>query len=248
MKGGSNRNPLWTREELILALDLYFRASPLHIKPNNPQVIELSNFLNSASFHPKSNRKRTFRNPTGVYMTLRSFLKWDPTYAGDGLNGGELGMEVWKEFSPNLNHLSETANAIRAAALILIDLGQLQNLPCDDENYSEGGVLYRLHILKERNSRLIKRKKQSVLRSRGKLKCEVCSFDFERFYGAIGTGFAECHHHLPLASSMQARFSRLSDLAIVCANCHRMLHRTKPWMSLNQLATHLKIIHKSEEI
>src|SRR6266496_2101439 len=38
--------------------------------------------LNVFSFHSPSNREGTFRNPTGVYMTLSAFLRWDPSYAG----------------------------------------------------------------------------------------------------------------------------------------------------------------------
>jgi 5-methylcytosine-specific restriction protein A len=52
-------------------------------------------------------------------------------------------------------------------------------------------------------------------------------------YGDLGAGFAECHHKLPLAAG--ERRTLLSDLAIVCANCHRMLHRRSPWLTVEEL-------------
>lgn len=61
-----------------------------------------------------------------------------------------------------------------------------------------------------------------------RLSCEVpgCGFDFEATYGALGRGYAQVHHLIPLASlDAEGEEVRLEDLAIVCANCHAMLHR-----------------------
>jgi 5-methylcytosine-specific restriction protein A len=51
----------------------------------------------------------------------------------------------------------------------------------------------------------------------------------------LGRGFAECHHLVPLAEVAFHRNTRLTDLAIVCANCHRMLHRGRPVLTLDTL-------------
>jgi 5-methylcytosine-specific restriction endonuclease McrA len=62
----------------------------------------------------------------------------------------------------------------------------------------------------------------------GRLICEVpeCGFDFVERYGELGTDYAQVHHLLPLSKSpKQGREVKLSDLAIVCANCHAMIHR-----------------------
>jgi predicted HNH restriction endonuclease len=53
-------------------------------------------------------------------------------------------------------------------------------------------------------------------------------------YGVLGEGFAECHHRVPLAELQEGHPVRLSDLAIVCANCHRMLHR-RPLHTVEEL-------------
>jgi hypothetical protein len=94
-----------------------------------------------------------------------------------------------------------------------------------DEVFTEGRDRLRLHRKKERNPRAAKRKKELVLAATGKLLCEVCDFDFADFYGPLGEGFAEGHHRVPLSTLTEEYRLRLSDLAVVCANCHRMLHR-----------------------
>lgn len=64
----------------------------------------------------------------------------------------------------------------------------------------------------------------------------MCRFDFAAVYGEGGLGFAEGHHTLPMAQAKRKRISRLEDIAIVCANCHRMLHRP-PFHSVESLLT-----------
>lgn len=106
---------------------------------------------------------------------------------------------------------------------------------CNDAmSANEGRVLLRLHRSRERSRRLVSRKKRIVLAQDGRLACEVCEFDFAEVYGPLGEGFAECHHTLPLSHPTGARRTQLDDLAVVCANCHRMLHR-RPWHTIAEL-------------
>ena len=78
------------------------------------------------------------------------------------------------------------------------------------------------------------KKQAAVLQETGKLQCEACGFNFAATYGDLGIGFAECHHRLPLASLGSRTGTRLGDLAILCANCHRMIHKTRPLMSVEE--------------
>lgn len=78
------RNPKWTRDELILALDLYFRCDPLKTNKSDPEIIALSDLLNSLPIHPQKAEFEKFRNPNGVYMKLCNFLRLDPDYSGAG--------------------------------------------------------------------------------------------------------------------------------------------------------------------
>ena len=71
----------------------------------------------------------------------------------------------------------------------------------------------------------------------GRLICEVpgCAFDFEKVYGPVGANYAQVHHLIPLSSSDGQREVTLLDLAIVCANCHAMIHRGGECRSLETL-------------
>ncbi len=93
------------------------------------------------------------------------------------------------------------------------------------EPTTEGRKRLVQHLIRERNRALIERKKHAVLESTGCLACEVCGFDFRECYGSLGDGFCEVHHRLALSDTSAEVQTTLDDLAVVCANCHRMIHR-----------------------
>jgi 5-methylcytosine-specific restriction enzyme A len=233
----TKRNPPWTRDELILALELYFRVSPLHTSEKHPEIVTLSAILNRLGVHEEVADQDHFRNPNGVYMKLCNFLRTDPSYEGKGLDAGsKLDMEVWEEFASDRDRLRRTASAIRSAADVEATISsRAVSVSDDDEEFPEGRLLTRMHKTRERNTAAVQKKKRHVLRVTGRLQCEVCGFDFRDMYGDLGEGFAECHHTLPLAQLAESKSTRLQDLAIVCANCHRMIHRSKPMASIKEM-------------
>jgi 5-methylcytosine-specific restriction protein A len=100
--------------------------------------------------------------------------------------------------------------------------------PAEDEEGYEGEVRKLLvrHRRRERKKRFEKTA-HALRENNGRLICEVpnCGFDFYAKYGELGAGFAEVHHKKPLSEAPdKGRIVRLADLAIVCANCHRMIH------------------------
>lgn len=100
---------------------------------------------------------------------------------------------------------------------------------------SEGAIKYVQHKKRERNPELILKKKKAFLKEKGKLYCEVCDFDFKKTYGSRGDGFIECHHKIPLHEDTEIRITKLDDLALLCSNCHRMIHRKKKWLTIKEL-------------
>lgn len=66
--------------------------------------------------------------------------------------------------------------------------------------------------------------------------CRVCEVDMERVYGVYGRGYIEVHHLRPLSQiGVTYRVSAEHDLVPVCPNCHAMLHRTTPPLSVAEL-------------
>lgn len=234
------RNPNWARDEIILALDLYFRVNPLTTSESHPEIVALSELLNKLPIHTDRPDVEKFRNPNGVYMKMCNILRLDPEYKGVGLKaGGKIEEIIWNEFAHDQPRLRIVAEAIRATAKVpSVEWVQAAD-ESDLDEASEGKVLTRLHKIRERNSDIVQRKKEKVLQQTGCLACEVCSFDFTARYGELGKGFIECHHTLPLSALKPGATTKLSDLALVCANCHRMLHRGLRWLSVAELRASL---------
>lgn len=230
------RNPDWTRDELILALDVYFRHRPLRISQSHPDIVGLSKLLNALSIHINPPDKRTFRNPNGVYMKLCNFLRLDPEYKGKGLTSGAGGDEVvWNRFSSDPEALAATAAAIRLNVSARNHEGFFLLGVEEEEEFPEGRVLFRAHIARERNPKLVKHAKEHALRRYGKLACEACGFDFGTKYGGLGKDYIECHHVIPISQLAPSNKTRLQDIALVCSNCHRMIHRRRPWLGVLEL-------------
>lgn len=233
------RNPPWTRDELILALDLYFRMSPKIGDASHQEVVALSKVLNSLPIHSLRPDAQRFRNPAGVTMKLNNFRRFDPTYGGIGLShGAKADKEIWEEFVLDQERLHAVAIAIRACASVT----DVVSAPLDEEEYAspEGEVLYRYHKFHERDRSLVSKKKEQALRRHGVLRCEACGFVFTEHYGELGAGFIECHHTVPVAQLRPGQLTKLDDLALVCANCHRMLHRPGKVRSIMDLRTAIK--------
>ena len=102
----------------------------------------------------------------------------------------------------------------------------------------EGRILTRLHVRRERDGKLVARKKEQVMDETGRLECEACTFDFAKRYGDRGRGFIEVHHTLPLHTLTQSSRITPADLALLCSNCHRIVHREKHhWLTMQELHT-----------
>ena len=224
------KNPKWHRDEIILALDLYFDAGRGPIDSKNKRVIELSDYLNKLPLFEIKPDKNTFRNPNGVSLKLSNFLAIDPTHNGRGMSSySSLDKEIFEEFVTDKVRLKKIANKIKSVINDEELLNKVRTIENDENNeldsVLEGQILYKLHKIRERDSKIIKEKKKKALKEKGKLECEACGFDFEAQYGSIGAGFIECHHLTPLFNFETTKRTMLDDLILVCSNCHRMFHR-----------------------
>jgi 5-methylcytosine-specific restriction protein A len=232
----ARRNPDWEFDELILALDLYLQWRPRQPPAGHPNLQSLSDLLHRLPIHPENARGEDFRNTNSVRRKLGDFTAPDPSYTGTATRGGEGVHLVWARFVDDRDGLADAVARIKATAT-----GDVSLLPPEEgeEASVEGRIVYRQHRARERDPALVRRKKESVKRQTGRLACEVCGLDFSERYGELGDGFIECHHTLPLAGGDE-RSTRLADLALVCSNCHRMIHRPPQALSVGQLRDHLQ--------
>jgi len=72
--------------------------------------------------------------------------------------------------------------------------------------------------------------------------CAVCEIKFEEKYGRMGIGFIHVHHQTPISEIGEGFLINPSkDLIPVCPNCHAMLHKENPPMSVKELKRIYKI-------
>lgn len=208
--------------------------------------------VESSMFSPKANMFKNANNP--AYAECLVEIDWLTEVHMSGAIGsgfcyggvtprysiGELSESKYaclqKSFKVNFQELLnekhsfiDEKNTINSVAeTIIIDENEYMTFP-------EGREVFRLHKLKERNINLIKAVKTLHFNKDKKLCCQVCDFSFIESYGSIGEGFIEAHHIFPISQLTEQTEVKIKDIVIVCSNCHRMLHRKRPWLTLENL-------------
>jgi 5-methylcytosine-specific restriction protein A len=228
-------NPDWTEDEIILACDLVARNGWKELRASRPEIIELSELLQRLSRHPRELRGPRFRNPNGVARKTSDIYTQHPDTTGTPTKGNRLDRMVLERFLADPTGMANRAAAIREA----IDAPEAAEPVPDldlDASADEGRVLERNHLVRERDPKLRQQKITAVLDAGGVVACEVCGFNFEALYGERGRQYIEVHHRTPLHVTGPKR-TRLTDLALLCSNCHRMIHRFQPWLTVEQLSS-----------
>jgi predicted HNH restriction endonuclease len=110
-----------------------------------------------------------------------------------------------------------------------------------DENFDEFVEGFKNEIIKENSYR--DRKLIDAAKKHFEPTCAICKFNFEKTYGLHGKGFIEMHHLIPISEGK--RISTVKDLVPVCSNCHRMLHKGKITLDVEDIK---KMIQKNRGI
>lgn len=231
------RNPPWTRDELLVALDYYLDNSDDYFSPTGDGVLDLTAKISQVAKALGLTGSDTLRNANGVSMKLLNFRAHDPNHDTKGLSrGNKLEKVVWAEYADNPSSLKNVVATILEVTQAAT-AHDTPILPEDDLTEArEGRLLTRLHRYRERNAAIVKRKKASYLKQRGHLCCEACGFDFRATFGARGEGFIECHHTKPVSELVVGETTKLAELVLLCANCHRMVHASRPWWTVEELS------------
>jgi hypothetical protein len=179
---------------------------------------------------PRS-RRYAFRSPKESELSRPFWEKYE-TY-----NAFYFGMYDWG------GHATQNAlyfDTWRAAAFIT---KVVESVSSDDmELTAFEGAARKLFVQHRRREAKLRAKKirQARLKNRGRLIGEVpnCGFDFVQKYGELGEGYAHVHHKKQLSEAGKGIEVKLEDLAIVCANCHAMIHLGGECRSMGSLIPH----------
>jgi 5-methylcytosine-specific restriction protein A len=224
----------WTYEELVLACDLLMQNNWRSLTSEDPRTIELSGLLRSMSIYPVTDRPSNFRSVHSVRQKTRNIETVRPGHVGAQSHGNKHDREVLEKFIAQPDVMHNEAQSLRVS----LAHGEPPDLPADVgaeyESVVEGRYMLRLHVYRERSRKARRDKIAHVRESTGALACEVCTLDFGQTYGERGDGYIECHHILPMHETGE-RETKPSDLALLCANCHRMIHTKPPWPSPKKL-------------
>lgn len=124
----------------------------------------------------------------------------------------------------------------RADSILATVIKDLEAIKTEESTFQgifrEGKLTYVLTNKHERNPNL----RAASIQIHG-TRCQVCGFSFGETYGSLGEDFIEAHHLCPVSKYIgEMNVSPSTDMAVVCANCHRMIHRNpeKP-LSLEEL-------------
>ena len=134
--------------------------------------------------------------------------------------------ETWYGIYDATRETSKGVSFCTRAVAFFEDVARtLPNANAEDEQRE----VYPRYENRKRVASHLKRERSRLLATERKIldgyQCQVCGLRFEDVYGKLGSEFAESHHLVPLSRMREGSRTNIDDLATVCANCHRMLHR-----------------------
>jgi 5-methylcytosine-specific restriction protein A len=73
------------------------------------------------------------------------------------------------------------------------------------------------------------------------ISCSACGFNFEEIYGDLGSGYIHIHHLTQLSTiGKEYQVDPVKEMRPVCPNCHAMLHRQTPPLTIDELKAMMK--------
>ena len=223
---------VWSKEELLFLLKFWSeKGGDISRKSQDFQKIH-TDIKNINSLY-----KIKAKTPLQIHKKLQDLNELSSNFNDKTLEQTQE-IKILKSFDLKNNEFIEMHKNISQALKSFHKL----NLNLDDIHFEaeEGKILSALHHYKERDKKIVEAKKLSILAKFNKLSCEACDFNFKEFYGERGNGYIECHHLLPVSQMSLNHKTKLDDLCLLCSNCHRMIHKNIPWLTLQQLKEIIK--------
>jgi 5-methylcytosine-specific restriction protein A len=223
-------------------------VSIVYLFSEDLQKLYLTMMLGVMNPIKSSGRKKAFLKMKSQILDTRDSFKLSELLADDNVRIGKSRLGRAYEKAVIFYKEYNTAN-LPANEIIEDDLKKLigfyenyiteSNLSTTWSDFSkaktiaEGKRLLRQHFVREQNPLLIKEAKNSALKKYGEIRCEVCGFSFFEHYGRRGRDFIEAHYKKPISRTQDK--IQLKDIALVCSNCHRMIHLKYPGLSWEEI-------------
>lgn len=211
-------NIRFTRDEVILALDVLYFHGNQRLNSKAPAIVELSDLLNQLPIHKHEDRGRNFRTPTGVLKQIVTFQK---SYENreKTTQVGNVFYEVATDYRSALDELHNIASAIRKNR-DFYNISPFEN-NLESDSFPEGALLGNLHLSTEKRD-----SQKLVLADR----CDICGIKTEEIYRS-NLNLLSLHLMVPITQlDGRKRYSNC-DYITVCPNCHSALHRSRPWLT-----------------
>jgi len=177
------------------------------------------------------------RRDTVFSQTVRNLLGSHHVLDGEGLATYGGSRQAWVITQKGLDYILEnepdSLEDLQLASQALQEQGiETRGEPQPVQNYAgviiEEGAVTRRSLKHRTRSRRLRDAATAVFRQQnnGRLFCTVCGFDFEAVYGELGRDFIEVHHTEAIREGESVDLMMaLQRVALLCANCHRMVHR-----------------------
>jgi hypothetical protein len=177
-------------------------------------------------------------DPEGTVIVAQARLAKPTSWSGDQAAAANMiawfsqqitaGVSRWGEFFDREKRGNVWAYRakITAPQPIALDLEALAAI--------EGDPRWFFHLRRERDRGIAEAKRNAAKQPDGSLVCEGCGFVSRSTYPGLEADLCEIHHRLPLAAGAAPVETSLNDLAVLCPNCHRAIHRTQPLMSVEE--------------
>ena len=206
-------NANFTRDEVILALDVLHSNGGIAPEPESAEIQQLSRLLHRLPIHPVATRKKDFRTPTGVQAQISRYQHRYENMVG------VMFYKIDSEFENRYDELHAIAKAIRrnVAAFEETIFGD----PLEGEEFPEGILLGHLHRIVET--------RDSTKLVPGK-RCEICQIDTSDIYPSC-SNLMNMHLAVPITELDGNRRYQSKEFITVCPNCHTALHRRRPWLT-----------------
>jgi len=177
---------------------------------------------------------------------IAEYCKIDPGTYYDGkertayfrlVSDGYTNDKGWTMY-PNLQRALEQLNLVNKRSREILERLPNEVMPYEEQELFREGKVTQVFVNKYERSQTARIK---CIEHYG-YKCYVCHFDFGKTYGKIAEGFIHVHHKVPLAEfNEEYKVNPIKDLVPLCANCHSVVHLSKPVLTVQKLKKLIKL-------